>query len=551
MQAAIIEPTPSLDTSTEASPEVLRELHRGWTKQLRRKTMISAAISAGVIGLGLTIGSPAGGLFWFLAGIIGIVSIQSALEWRSALRSDGASAGAGALAEFSEEQQRADAFKAHVATVRPIATTTVVAVVVVVAVVEWLTAGSILITVARAGLVKPLVTDGEWWRLVTSTFVHAGVIHLLMNMGALATFGRYFEAMAPRPLLWVTYVTAGVAGSLASWWLQPDASSLGASGAVMGVVAFVATYGVRNADRVPAEIRHRAWMAILLTGFVGALAFSLIDNGAHAGGALTGAVIALLAGRRRQSPGKQGMPAWIVGVSALAVVAIIAGAVLTMVALADGQPVLSGIRTRGDVTVPVTSVTADFGVDRSGVHVMVNNRGDRVLEAYDLTVLAGGLQGHVWRDDCCFTPDGQRPVSPGRSARIPLTGGRPAARQAPQVRVRVAMFDDGSFEGSRNVRDDFVQRRRDVISEADYWSGKLEIVAGVPASAVASRLQAYADARAHYSPVSITVVTTFGIYKLMTGAAEDPSGINERVRQTRTALISTRDRLIARLPADR
>ena len=550
MQAAIIDHRPSLDANTEASPEVLRELHRGWVQQLRRKTLIWAAIAAGVVGLGATIGSPPGGSFWLLAGLIGIVSIQSAVEWRRALRTDGTSAAAGVLAEFSEEQQRAEAFKVHVATVRPIATATVVVIVVVVTIIEWITAGSIVTTVARAGLVKPLVTDGEWWRLVTSTFVHAGAIHLLMNMGALLTFGRYFEAMAPRPLFWVTYITAGVAGSLASWWLQPGASSLGASGAVMGVVAFVATYGVRNADRVPVEVRQRAWMAILLTGFLGALAFGLIDNGAHAGGALTGAVIALLAGRRRQ-PETHGPPAWIVGLGALAVVALIGGAVRTTVALTGGQPILSGMRTRSDVTVPVRSVTADFGVDRSGVHVTVSNHGGRVLEAYDLTVLARSVQGSVWRDDCCFNTSGQPPVPAGGSVRIPLMGRAPSKRETPQVRVNVAMFDDGSFEGSRNVRDDFVRRRRDAIRDADYWIGKLEIVASAPAPAVASRLQAYADARAHYSPVSITVVTTFGVYKLMTSAADDPSGISERVRQTRAALVATRDRLVARLPAAR
>ena len=530
---------------------MLRELHRAWVQRLRRRTLGRALIAGSAIGVGLMLGAAPGGSFWLLAGLIGAASIQSAVEWRRALREDATSSSTLALAGFSEEQQRAQAFDARLADTRPVMTMTLVAIVALVTIVEWLTAGSVSATVARAGLVKPLVADGEWWRLVTSTFVHAGAVHVLMNMGALATFGRYFEAAAPRLLLCVTYVVAGMAGSLASWWLRPDASSLGASGAVIGVVAFLAVYGVRNPDLVPAKVRHRAWMAILLTGFVGAVAFSLIDNGGHAGGALAGAAIAILTRSRGWSPVEHRSPRGLVALGAVAAVAIVAGALRTVVALAADQPLFSKVRAADDGHIPVTLVTATIGHDRTGLHIIVNNHGGRRLEAYDLTVIAGTLSGHVWRDDCCLHSDGHTPVIPGGTARIAMRDTGRSMPGEPRVQVNAVMFDDGTFEGSRRLRDAIVQRRRNVVHDADYWIEKLAIVASAPASSVASRLQIYADARANYTDVSITVVTAFGIYELMVGAKQEASGVADSVRRTRDALIAVRESLIARLNAVR
>ncbi|GAB4817678.1 hypothetical protein N2152v2_004724 [Parachlorella kessleri] len=92
-----------------------------------------------------------------------------------------------------------------------------------------------------------LIVAGQWWRLLTSAFLHADVFHLWLNCSALNNLGPLMEDRMGRPRYIATYLVAAVAGSLASFIGCPS-PSLGASGAIFGVGGAMAVYFHRNKD---------------------------------------------------------------------------------------------------------------------------------------------------------------------------------------------------------------------------------------------------------------------------------------------------------------
>lgn len=81
-----------------------------------------------------------------------------------------------------------------------------------------------------------LIAEGEWWRLFTPMFLHAGMSHLLFNMFSLFVFGPELEKIAGKARFLTVYLLAGVFGNIATYFLQPlDYNSVGASGAIYGI----------------------------------------------------------------------------------------------------------------------------------------------------------------------------------------------------------------------------------------------------------------------------------------------------------------------------
>jgi rhomboid protease GluP len=88
----------------------------------------------------------------------------------------------------------------------------------------------------------PSTTNGEWWRLVTATFVHAGVLQLLANTAGLVQIGLMMERLFGRLAFLAVYIAAGVFSNLAGLALHPVAVGTGASGAIFGVYGLVLTW---------------------------------------------------------------------------------------------------------------------------------------------------------------------------------------------------------------------------------------------------------------------------------------------------------------------
>lgn len=133
----------------------------------------------------------------------------------------------------------------------------------------------------------PLIIAGEWWRLVTAMFLHAGLLHIGMNLWCLFDLGPTVESLFSTPKFIVFYLTTGVAGFVLSLFWNTGLS-VGASGAVLGLIGALlgATY---HHGQLGKEYRSRLWQWLLFIAIIGM--FSQTDNAAHLGGLVTGAVL--------------------------------------------------------------------------------------------------------------------------------------------------------------------------------------------------------------------------------------------------------------------
>jgi len=94
--------------------------------------------------------------------------------------------------------------------------------------------------IGRGGSWGPLTTNGEWWRLVTAIFVHAGLLHVVANTLALVQLGLILERLFGRAAFAATYVGAGMLTTLASLAIDPVTVTVGATGAVLGIHGLLA-----------------------------------------------------------------------------------------------------------------------------------------------------------------------------------------------------------------------------------------------------------------------------------------------------------------------
>ncbi|MEJ1972090.1 MAG: rhomboid family intramembrane serine protease [Lacunisphaera sp.] len=98
-------------------------------------------------------------------------------------------------------------------------------------------------------------TDGEWWRLLTSMFMHYGILHLALNMWALYQAGHFVERILGRASYALMYLASGIAGGLASiFWHGDQSWSAGASGAVFGVYGAIFGFMLRERQGLPKSV---------------------------------------------------------------------------------------------------------------------------------------------------------------------------------------------------------------------------------------------------------------------------------------------------------
>jgi membrane associated rhomboid family serine protease/Tfp pilus assembly protein PilF len=136
-----------------------------------------------------------------------------------------------------------------------------------------------------------VVYDGEYWRLITHTFLHGGSLHLLLNMGVLFVVGNLLERLYGGSRFLVLYLFSAIGGSLATLYFVRDAPSVGASGAIFGLMGALVALGLRYRDRLPRR-RNRIFGLGLLPFiacdiFLG-FTFPHINNAAHLGGLAVG-----------------------------------------------------------------------------------------------------------------------------------------------------------------------------------------------------------------------------------------------------------------------
>lgn len=136
------------------------------------------------------------------------------------------------------------------------------------------------------------ITGGEWWRLITSMFIHIGIIHLAFNMFVLLQIGPFVERLTGNIGFLVIYLVAGLAGALTSLAWNPYVVSAGASGAIFGLYgALLGFLLASRRDSIPAEvIAPLRQSALIFIGYNAVFGFIRqgTDVAAHAGGLIGG-----------------------------------------------------------------------------------------------------------------------------------------------------------------------------------------------------------------------------------------------------------------------
>ncbi len=170
------------------------------------------------------------------------------------------------------------------------------------------------------GLAGLFVAEGEWYRLVSSGFLHVSLFHIGFNMFALYFLGRLLEPSVGTPRFVGIYIASLLGGAFGALLLSPDALTIGASGAVFGIfgATFVIARG-RGVDSVAGTIG-----VILLINLALSVSRPNISLGGHLGGLAAGVLCALviLAGERGKL-GQNHLAAELVAMAAITALAIV------------------------------------------------------------------------------------------------------------------------------------------------------------------------------------------------------------------------------------
>ncbi|KRF20683.1 rhomboid family protein [Nocardioides sp. Soil797] len=142
------------------------------------------------------------------------------------------------------------------------------------------------------------VADGSWWQLGTSVFTHVDVLHIAFNLFALWILGPQLEHLLGRTRFLAVYLVSGLAGSAAVYWLtDPTTQTLGASGAVFGLMGALLIIGLKaGGDVTPLLI----WIGInVVITFTGGNISWQGHLGGFVGGVLLAGVMAYAPRQRR------------------------------------------------------------------------------------------------------------------------------------------------------------------------------------------------------------------------------------------------------------
>ena len=523
------------ELSLETRIAIHREEQRALTRKLRNQALFPVGFLVAWVATGGGLRNPLLLFFGFASASVG----PAFLEWRRHRAVDPVTGHDERIRQKQELEADERETRRRVDTIKWGFTSVLILILCAIAVFE-VAIGGAQRTLGAVGLIKP-AGAAEWWRVVTAAFVHGSPMHLAMNVSALVVMGRFVEAFLPRWRLPLVYAASGVAGSLVSLWLEPR-PSLGASGAIMGVAGYLAAIGYCAPGLLPKSARSGVIGSIGATAWLGLVGAAFIDNAAHAGGLLGGAVIGMATAtfeRRRKETGQSYR--WLDAAGIACALLIFAAGTGTLVAM-------NNFRYRSET--PVTLVSVERVQERAGqVVARLTNNSDQSLEAFNVSIVVDGrTYATVWRDDCCFEAVSKTPpLRSGESREVvlpALVGG--VSLTPARLKVVVAIFADGSHQGLLQESDLMRARRKAVADEADYWLNALDILARRPVQDIVG-LNRMIDDRTKTSEAGRLAVTALGIDSLLKNATSRPNEFWPLVGDARTTILNIRQQLGERL----
>lgn len=149
----------------------------------------------------------------------------------------------------------------------------------------------------RGALFGPSIADGDWWRIITAMFLHASFLHILFNMLALWWLGSVVEQALGTVRFLLVYFVAGIAGSLGALVASPNVVTVGASGAIFGIMGALLVLEYLQTGSFAGQA-----MSLIAINLALSFAIANISIGGHIGGLIGGiaASFALVGTRYRQ-----------------------------------------------------------------------------------------------------------------------------------------------------------------------------------------------------------------------------------------------------------
>jgi membrane associated rhomboid family serine protease len=210
----------------------------------------------------------------------------------------------------------------------------------------------------RGALYGPAVAAGDWWRLLTAAFLHAGPFHLGLNMLALWWLGAGLETRIGRGRYLLLYIVSGLAGSAGALLLTPTTPTVGASGAIFGIMGAALVL-----ERQGTPIFAGSVVGLLVVNLAITFAFrGSISVGGHLGGLIGGALCTLALSRFGRGHAAYSRPGAL-GIGSI--LAIGAASVLVGLWAADrSQPPIRSLDAPPVVAVRDDAAARDTGLGR-------------------------------------------------------------------------------------------------------------------------------------------------------------------------------------------
>ena len=145
----------------------------------------------------------------------------------------------------------------------------------------------------RAGMsVNAYISHGQWWRVITSLFLHADFMHVLFNMFSLFLFGPELEKIAGKVRFLTIYFLAGIFGNVATFVMQEGMyATVGASGSIYGIFGAFAAL-VYYTRRTMPQLKQ-VIMPLIIISIIVTFISPNINVAGHIGGLITGFLLGL------------------------------------------------------------------------------------------------------------------------------------------------------------------------------------------------------------------------------------------------------------------